>query len=165
MPSGNSITYGAKIFFILVNVMKVISIYKNYDWLNSDEKYTLTLPAAERSLRHKKLVLDDGSYVYVDFDQVIYLQNLDALKLEDNNLIKIIAAKEKIMNITCKDSIHLSKIAWHIGNRHCPLQIIDEKNLRIEQNNVLFDMLQALDTKVNLDKDTFDPEQGAFSGH
>ena len=111
------------------------------------------------------LVLDDGSYVYVDFDQVIYLQNLDALKLEDNNLIKIIAAKEKIMNITCKDSIHLSKIAWHIGNRHCPLQIIDEKNLRIEQNNVLFDMLQALDAKVILDKDIFDPEQGAFRGH
>ena len=65
--------------------MKVISIYKNHDWLNFGEKYTLTLPAAERSLRHKKLVLDDGSYVYVDFDQVME-DSVQTLRIsEDGN--------------------------------------------------------------------------------
>ena len=100
--------------------MKVISIYKNHDWLNFGEKYTLTLPAAERSLRHKKLVLDDGSYVQVDFDKIIYLQNLDALKLEDNNVVKIIAEKEKIMNIKCKDRNHLAQLEGHNGKSQYP---------------------------------------------
>ena len=79
--------------------------------------------------------------------------------------VKIQASKEKILNVECKSDTHLTLIAWHIGNRHCALQIIDSRNIRIENNNVISEMLVKLGANVRVGEDIFDPEPGAYGGH
>ena len=89
----------------------------------------------------------------------------DGLYLDNDMWVKIQAAKEKILIVECKSDTHLTLIAWHIGNRHCALQILDNRNIRIENNNVISEMLVKLGANVRIGEDIFDPEPGAYGGH
>ena len=56
-------------------------------------------------------------------------------------------------------------LAWHLGNRHLAMQIINEKLLRIEYDHVILDMLKVLNTRVFIREDIFEPELGAYGAH
>ena len=134
-------------------------------WPIEKAKYTVTLPASERFLRLKKLKLDDGDLININFESVTQVRHNDGLYLDNDMWVKIQASKEKILNVECKSGTHLTLIAWHIGNRHCALQIIDNRNIRIENNNVISEMLVKLGANVRIGEDIFDPEPGAYGGH
>jgi urease accessory protein len=59
----------------------------------------------------------------------------------------------------------LLRIAWHLGNRHLPVQVLDQY-LRIRADRVIADMIKQLGGRVEEVDAPFDPEQGAYSdGH
>ena len=134
-------------------------------WPTEKAKHTITLAASERFLRLKKLTLDDGESININFESVTQVKHNDGLYLDNDVWVKIQASKEKILNVECKSDTHLTLIAWHIGNRHCALQIIDNRNIRIENNNVIHEMLVKLGANVKIDEDIFEPEPGAYGGH
>ena len=134
-------------------------------WPTEKAKYTITLPASERFLRLKKLKLDDGDLININFESVTQVRHNDGLYLDNDMWVKIQASKEKILNVECKSDTHLTLIAWHIGNRHCALQILDNRNIRIENNNVISEMLVKLGANVRIGEDIFDPEAGAYGSH
>ena len=98
-------------------------------WPTEKAKYTITLPASERFLRLKKLKLDDGDLININFESVTQVRHNDGLYLDNDMWVKIQASKDKILNVECKSDTHLTLIAWHIGNRHCALQILDNRNI------------------------------------
>ena len=106
-------------------------------WPTEKAKHTITLAASERFLRLKKLKLDDGESININFESVTQVRHNDGLYLDNDEWVKIQASEEKILNVECKSDTHLTLIAWHIGNRHCALQILDNRNIRIENNNVI----------------------------
>ena len=57
----------------------------------------------------------------------------------------------------------LLRIAWHLGNRHLPTQILDDA-LRIREDHVILDMLQKMGARTELIEAPFHPEGGAY-GH
>ena len=134
-------------------------------WPIEMAKHTITLAASERFLRLKKLKLDDGESININFESVTQVKHNDGLYLDNDEWVKIQASEEKILNVECKSDIHLALIAWHIGNRHCALQILDNRNIRIENNNVIREMLIKLGANVKIDEDIFEPEPGAYGGH
>ena len=134
-------------------------------WPTEKAKHTITLAASERFLRLKKLKLDDGESININFESVTQVRDNDGLYLDNDEWVKIQASEEKILNVECKSDIHLALIAWHIGNRHCALQILDNRNIRIENNNVIREMLIKLGANVKIDEDIFEPEPGAYGGH
>jgi urease accessory protein len=97
------------------------------------------------------------------------LKGGDQLRAESGELICIVAADEDLSTAFCSDQLQLLKAAYHLGNRHVPLQIgslqIGESEtywLRYQPDYVLDDMLLRIGLKVVHEKAPFHPESGAY---
>jgi urease accessory protein len=91
------------------------------------------------------------------------LRGGDALVLEDGRLIEVVAAAEPLLEIRGSDPHHLIRVAWHLGNRHLPTQIMP-KALRIRRDHVIEAMVKGLGARVIEIEAPFDPEGGAYAG-
>jgi urease accessory protein len=60
-----------------------------------------------------------------------------------------------------RDARHLTVLAWQIGNRHLPAQILEDRIL-IRRDHVIADMLKGLGATVTEITAPFDPEGGAY---
>jgi urease accessory protein len=89
------------------------------------------------------------------------LRGGDALLLEDGRLVEVVAAPELLLEIRCADARHLARIAWHIGNRHVPVQVLSDA-LRIRREHVLADLARQLGANVVEIEAPFTPEGGAY---
>ena len=65
--------------------------------------------------------------------------------------------------MSAKDPAHLLRVAWHLGNRHLPTQLLGDR-LRIRRDHVIEAMLVQLGAFVVPVEAAFDPEGGAY-GH
>lgn len=124
----------------------------------------ITLAADERRLRRKALRLPTGEHVLIDFPATVTLADGDALHLSDGRFVGIKAAREPLYEITGRDRAHLVRLAWHIGNRHLPAQLEDNR-LFIRRDHVIGAMLIGLGATVKDVEATFSPEHGAYHGH
>lgn len=113
----------------------------------------------DRFLRRKRLVTVQGQGFLVDLPETVSLDDGDALELADGRLIAVEAAAEEVLVVTGD----LVRLAWHIGNRHTPCQILPGK-LLIRQDHVLEGMLRGLGAQVQRAVEPFTPEGGAY-GH
>lgn len=119
----------------------------------------LVLDYEGRFLRRKRLALASGGFVLVDLAETVSLDAGDALETGDGQLIAVEAAPEPLLRITGD----LTRLAWHIGNRHTPCQIAGD-HLLIRDDHVLADMLARLGASVEPVTGAFTPEGGAY-GH
>ncbi len=62
-------------------------------------------------------------------------------------MVEVVAAPEALMEIRCADTGDLTRIAWHIGNRHVPTQVLRDA-LRIRRDHVLADLARQLGAEV-----------------
>lgn len=132
-------------------------ILRSGTWLKADSRIILGYDA--RFLRRKRLQAEDGTSFLVDLAETTSLNPGDAFQLSDGRLIVVIAAVEPVLRITGD----LPRLAWHIGNRHTPCQIMPD-HLVIRRDHVLEKMLMGLGAQVELTEAPFKPEGGAY-GH
>lgn len=118
----------------------------------------------ERRVRRKLLRLVHGDEVLVDFPQTVTLEQRQLLKLEDGRTVEVIAADELLYEIRAKDTGHLLRLAWHIGNRHTPAQL-EEDRILIKRDHVLKAMLEGLGGRVVNVSEPFFAEHGAYHSH
>lgn len=118
----------------------------------------------ERHLRRKLLTLEGGGEVMVDLPAAIVLEDGDALVLEDGARILVSAADEPLYAVTARDAVHLARLCWHLGNRHLPAEIGEDRIL-IGRDHVIRDMLAGLGATVTQIVAPFSPERGAYHGH
>lgn len=114
----------------------------------------------ERFLRRKVLITQDNERFLVDLPKTVSVNHGDAFTLADGRLILVIATAEPLLEITSTD---LTRIAWHIGNRHTPCQI-ESHRLVIQRDHVIRDMLCQIGAEVREITEPFRPEGGAY-GH
>ena len=76
-------------------------------------------------------------------------------------VIRVLAAPETVSTVRCADPHLLARAAYHLGNRHVPLQI-DPGLLRYQHDHVLDDMLRGLGLTVETEQAPFEPEAGAY---
>lgn len=124
----------------------------------------VTLAHDERHLRRKLLTLSAGEQILVDFPKAVPLAHGDVLLLDDERLVEIRAADEELYEITGETTEHLSKLCWHIGNRHLPAQI-EEHRILIQRDHVIKNMLNGLGATVKNISAPFTPEHGAYHSH
>ena len=106
------------------------------------------------------LATDDGEAFLVDLAQTKSLDHGGVLVLEDGREVEVIAAPEDLLEVT---GDNLLRLAWHIGNRHTPCQI-EENRLLIQHDHVIRDMLAKLGADIRETVEPFTPEGGAY-GH
>ena len=119
---------------------------------------TLTLDYEARFLRRKRLVTDEGWPFVIDLAQTTSLAHGDHLRLSDGRHVEIRAAPEPVLEIT---GDNLARLAWHIGNRHTPCQVFEDR-LRIRADKVIAHMLDHLGATVRELHAPFTPEGGAY---
>jgi urease accessory protein len=68
-----------------------------------------------------------------------------------------------LLDIHAHDRNELVRIAWHLGNRHLPVQLLDG-HIRIRADHVIADMVENLGGHVARVVAAFDPEEGAYAG-
>lgn len=110
-----------------------------------------------------------GKEVGIFLERGNILKAGDELRAESGELIRIAAADEAVSMATCDDVLLLLKGAYHLGNRHVPLQIgplqIGKQQkywLRYQPDYVLDDMLVQMGLRVVQEKAPFHPESGAY---
>jgi len=144
-------------------MFKVLHVIQTPDsQLISGALDTITLSFDQRHCRRIALKSDRGHEFLLDLHHAVLLKQDDCLQLEDGSWIKVQEADEPVLNIACEDASQLVRIAWHLGNRHCPTQIL-ENGLRIPYDKVLEKMLVGLGAAVETHSLPFSPESGAYS--
>jgi len=116
----------------------------------------------ERHLRRRAIELASGDKVLVDLPEPVTLNDGDRLVLEDGRHVEIVAAEEPLYDIRAANPVHLSELAWHIGNRHLAASI-EAGRILILRDHVIKAMLEGLGATVNDVSEPFKPVRGAYS--
>lgn len=93
----------------------------------------------------------------------IVLLDGDYLKSATGEVVRVIAAPEMVSQVESDDQLLLTRGAYHLGNRHVPLQVGDGF-LRYQHDHVLDEMVKGLGMFVKCDQLPFQPENGAYHG-
>jgi urease accessory protein len=124
---------------------------------------TVVLDFDDRHRRRMAMTGTRGLEFLLDLENAVALRGGDALVLDDGRLVEVVAAPEPLLEIRGNDPHHLVRLAWHLGNRHLPTQIM-AKGLRIRRDHVIEAMVKGLGARVIEIEAPFDPEGGAYAG-
>ncbi|WP_375777264.1 urease accessory protein UreE [Bradyrhizobium sp. ma5] len=125
---------------------------------------TVVLDFDDRHRRRMAMTGTRGLEFLLDLENAVALRGSDALVLEDGRLVEVVAAPEPLAEIRGSDPHLMIRVAWHLGNRHLPTQIMP-KGLRIRRDHVIEAMVKGLGARVIEIEAPFDPEGGAYAEH
>jgi len=129
--------------------------------LVSLRKLVLSFDLRQRS--RFRAALDDGVEVALFLPRGTVLHDGDILEARDGSLIKVVAAAENVLYITADKPLALMRAAYHLGNRHIPVEL-GENFLKLETDPVLQEMLLQLGVALREEYLPFQPEGGAYGG-
>jgi len=115
--------------------------------------------------RHRRRVViqaQRGTRFLLDLAQPADIRDGDGIELSSTAVVRVRAAEESLIEISCADPHQLARIAWHIGNRHIPAEI-GPSTIRIRSDHVIADMVVRLGADIRSVTAPFDPEGGAYA--
>ena len=121
----------------------------------------LELPFELRQKSRLRARLASGEEVGLVLARGTVMRGGDVVRAVDGREVEIVAAKEKLLHI---ESDHLARVAYHLGNRHVPVQV-GHGFLRIAEDHVLEEMARKLGAHVSRIEAPFEPEAGAYGHH
>ena len=122
---------------------------------------TVTLDHDERHRRRIAMKGLRGLEFLLDLPEAVTLRQGDALKLEDGRLVEVVAAPEDLVELRSPDAGAMTRLAWHLGNRHTPTELT-RRALRIRRDPVLEDLAKKFGAQVIEIHAPFNPEGGAY---
>jgi urease accessory protein len=128
-----------------------------------DIKGQLKLPFDSRQKTRLRTRLESGEEVALMLPRGEILRGGDLAVASDGRVVEVVAENEKVLHITCKSAQDLTRTAFHLGNRHVPVQVGDGF-LRIAADHVLEEMVRGLGAVIETMQAPFEPEAGAYGG-
>ena len=123
----------------------------------------VTLDYDARHRRRMRITADGGTDLLLDLPRATALRDGDGLLLEGGGVVLVRAAPEPLLEVRSGDAEGLVRLAWHLGNRHLPVQVLSGA-LRLRADHVIAEMLAGLGADIRAVEAPFDPEGGAYSG-
>jgi urease accessory protein len=142
--------------------MRIESILPAGTWDSTHEIDRVLIDYDRRFRRRIVLTTVMGAEVLIDLPQAVRLRDGDGLATP-SGVVRVCAQPEALMEIHAHDDADLIRIAWHLGNRHLPVQLLGDR-IRIRADHVIGDMIRGLGGHVRTIQAAFDPEAGAYSG-
>ena len=130
----------------------------------SAEALRLVLPFERRQKARQRAHLAAGSEVGIQLPRGTGLRGGDQLRAADGTVLEIVAAREAVSTVWCRDLRRLAQVAYHLGNRHVALEI-GAGWVRYLADHVLDAMVTQLGLTVVHHDEPFEPERGAYGGH
>lgn len=143
--------------------MRASSVLAAGAWDPAREFDRVLLTHEDRHRRRVLLRTEGGREVLLDLPAAQRLRQDDGLVC-DGGVVRVCAKPEALLEIRAKDAELLLRLAWHVGNRHMPLQVLG-RALRIPADHVIAEMVEKLGGSVVLLEAAFEPEAGAYAGH
>jgi urease accessory protein len=144
-------------------LVRATRILRAGEWPTEEESARVTLDYDDRHRRRIRLQTDDGGAVQLDLDEATRLADGDGLLLESGGYVRVVAAEEAVADILCHGLIDTARMAWHVGNRHIPVEVLGDGSLRIRNDHVIVEMAERLGGHVTLLNAPFSPEPGAYA--
>lgn len=132
-------------------------------WQPTGIEDSVLLDHDDRHRRRVALRTRAGREFLLDLAEAVRLRDGDGLVLENGEVIAVRAKAEALLEISAHSGAEMVRIAWHLGNRHLPVQLFGE-HLRIRTDHVIAEMVQQLGGHVTPVEAPFDPEAGAYAG-
>jgi urease accessory protein len=143
--------------------MRATQVLPAGSWNTAHEVDRVLLDYDNRHRRRIVLHGERGTEVLVDLPHATHLRDGDGLSLDNGGVIRVCARPEKLLEIHVHDDGELVRIAWHLGNRHLPVQVLDDR-IRVRADHVIEEMVEGLGGHVESIEAPFDPEAGAYAG-
>ena len=136
------------------------------DWINEKISHgdflKLTLSSDQRRILRGKRKSDCNQELQLQLPRKGKLDDGDILRTNHKNLfVQIIAHKENLIEITAKTKIELTKVAYHLGNRHVEVEI-NENILLTKRDYIIEELLNNFDVVFLKVEKKFFPEKGAY---
>jgi urease accessory protein len=141
---------------------RAVAVHASGHWPEGCAIDTVMLAYLDRHRRRIRLVADSGKSFLLDLQRATHLADGDGLELDDGSYLRVCAAPEPVLEIEAPDRETLLRIAWHLGNRHLPVQVAGER-LHIRADHVIAEMVIGLGGRISELKAPFDPEGGAYA--
>jgi urease accessory protein len=125
---------------------------------------SIVLKPDERRLQTGHFTGVNGTQIGVMLPEPVLLRNGDALELDDGSIVDVVIEPEPLVEVRGSDLTHLARLAWHLGDRHVPVQIFTNR-LRMRPDAALEAMLKELGARLTPIDAPFDPEGGAYAHH
>ena len=139
---------------------RAIAVHSKGHWPDAAAVDSVTLPYLDRRRRRIRLVADTGTPFLLDLSRAHHLAEGDGLELDNGRYIRVRAALEPVIEVAAATPEALLRLAWHLGNRHLPLQVVDG-HLRLRGDHIVAEMALGLGGSVTWSEAPFDPETGA----
>ena len=143
--------------------MRGIGVLPAGSWDISRAADCVSLDHDRRHRRRIRLQTDAGQDLMLDLPQAVALRDGDGLELAEGGVVRVVARPEPLAEIHAHDAADMVRIAWHLGNRHLPVQLLPGR-LRIRRDHVIEEMVARLGGHVAQIEAPFDPEAGAYAG-
>ncbi len=127
-------------------------------------QHVLELSAEERARSRLQARTTGGEPVALQLPRGTVLDDGDVLASDDGAWqVRIEARAEPVLTVRTADAFLLLRAAYHLGNRHVPLELGDSY-LRLAPDSVLAGMLERMGLPVTAEQAPFHPEHGAYHG-
>src|SRR5947209_3526643 len=105
---------------------RAVAVARQGTWPAASATASATLSHGDRHRRRLRLETDGGEPFLLDLQRPARLTEGDGLRLDDGSYVLVRAAAEDCVLVKCAGADALTRIAWHLGNRHLPVQILPE---------------------------------------
>jgi urease accessory protein len=127
----------------------------------------VALPWDTRCRTRLRVTLESGREAGIVLPRSERLRHGDQLRGEEGgqiSVVTVLAAEERLLEVRATELLALTRAAYHLGNRHVPVQVVDILTLRLPVDRVLADLLEGLGLEVREVLAPFEPEGGAYDG-
>ncbi len=124
----------------------------------------LRLPFDLRQKSRQRAKLESGEEVAITLARGEVMRGGDLVVAAGGQVIEVVAERESVMHVECETAPALARVAYHLGNRHVPVQV-GEGWLRFTADPVLAKMVEGLGGRLSLIEAPFEPEAGAYAPH
>jgi urease accessory protein len=128
---------------------------------------SLTLVFELRRRARLRARLDGGAEVGLLLERGLSLRHGDRLATRSGDLVVEVRAKAELLSTVHSHDQHLlMRAAYHLGNRHVPLQV-EPLRLSYQHDHVLDGLMHELGLQVVVVERAFEPEAGGYAaaGH
>lgn len=127
-------------------------------------RLTLALTAQERTRSRYRFETLEGGMIILQLPRGTVLRDRDWLHSPTGETLQILAKPEPLLRVTADTPLDLLRAAYHLGNRHVPLEVAPTY-LHLSPDPVLKKMLEQLGVVVSEEIAPFHPEVGAYQHH
>jgi urease accessory protein len=123
---------------------------------------SVIMSSDQRRMQTAHLTGVNGTPIGLMLPEPVLLRNGDLLELDDGSFVDVVAEPEPLVEIRGNDLTHLARLAWHLGDRHVPVQVLANR-LRMRHDEALETLLKSLGGRLTAIEAPFDPEGGAYA--